>query len=546
MRVSTRVPTTAQLRGHEAAWIEMCHGDWGLVLMEIAGRQLAEQAVSMWRDGQGDVVVVCGTGNNGGDGMVVARYLKIWGVPVSVFALERKAQAGDQSRNESAINLAVVEKVGLEIQTISESDLPELQRALDGASLVVDALLGTGLDRKVTGTAADVIDLINRSGKAVLSADLPSGINSDTGQVMGIAVRADATVTMGYLKAGLLHYPGAALCGKVSLVDIGLPGFERFRVPADDRPGWWLSTAEWVRSRLPNRAPDAHKGDAGHLLTIAGSAGMSGASLLAAMSALKAGAGLSILATPKSLVGRLPAQEVIYRGIAETPEGSISLDAVKDVTAMLDGFTAAILGPGLSLHPETVKFVQACLDVIDCPCVIDADALNAIARDPGVFPANASSFIITPHPKELSRLIGLSVPEIQADRAAAATTAAKRFGCTVILKGARTVIAGPEENLHINPSGNAGMATAGSGDVLSGIVGGLLAQGLAPFDAAAAGVYIHGAAGDLAAREIGPVGIVAGDVMGFVPTVLGQLDSGELCGSEFEMELFGLSEENEA
>ncbi len=538
MRISTRVPTTAQLRALESAWIESCHSDWGLVLMETAGRHVAERALSLWQDETRPVVVICGPGNNGGDGLVAARYLKLWSIPVSVWFLEpQKPKTGP---TESSINRAVAEKTGVPIHIITNGNLPDLDSQLANCALIVDALLGTGLDRKVEGLTCELIDLINRSGKAVLAVDVPSGVHSDNGQIMGCSVRSDETVTFGYLKAGLLHYPGASLCGRITLVDIGLPSLEQFELIGKEE--WWLTTADWVSNHLVPRAADAHKGRCGQLLTIAGSAGMSGAAILSSKSALRAGAGLSILATPKSLVTQLPPQEVIYKGIAETVAGTISSAAIGDLEEYLEQCTAVVLGPGLSADADTVRFVHSLLNLIDKPCVLDADALNAIALNRQVFPEQADKFILTPHPKELSRLTGLSTAEIQADRTDAALSAACQFGCTVILKGARTVIAHPDGDVFINPTGNSGMATAGSGDVLSGVLGGLLAQGMDTFAAAVAAVYIHGASGDLAASELGEIGIVAGDIMSCIPTVVSQLSCGKFTGSRFEQELFGTDE----
>jgi NAD(P)H-hydrate epimerase len=536
MKISTVVPGTAQLRAHEAHWIKTCHRDWGLVLMEAAGRQAAEQVVSLWQETPGQIIVFCGRGNNGGDGLVVARYLTLWDLPVSVFMAAGKPKAVAE-RNESTVNYEIAARLGIEIREIDENNLAQADAALMDAEVVVDALLGTGLDRPVEGLLGKLIALINASGKRVMAIDLPSGLNSDTGQIMGCAVQAEETVTFGYLKGGLLHYPGASLCGRLRLVDIGLPRFDELKDSPVEAPQTWLTTAEWLRNQVPERPSDSHKGTFGNLLTVAGSSGMSGASILASKSALRAGCGLSILATPESLVKQLPPQEVIYRKLPETKECTIDSSAVEEVAAMLESFSACVLGPGLTTNDQTVKFVHGLLPRITLPCVIDADGLNAIAADPSVFPKKGANFVLTPHPKELSRLIGQSVGEIQADRRAAALKGAHRFGCTVVLKGAHTVTADHKGRVHINPTGNSAMATAGAGDVLSGIIGGLLAQGMEPFEAAVAGVYIHGAAGDLAAQEVGESGIVASDIMAFVPPFLSHLHNGQYQGSPLELSL---------
>jgi NAD(P)H-hydrate epimerase len=265
---------------------------------------------------------------------------------------------------------------------------------------------------------------------------------------------------------------------------------------------------------------------------------MVGAAVLAAKTALRTGVGLSILATPRSLVAHLPPQELICHPLPETDAGSIGQDAVPLVESAMEKADAVVLGPGISQDKLTVRFVHDIVKKITKPCIIDADALNAIAQKPECWPAEAGHFVLTPHPKELSRLMGMSTEEIQSNRIAAAQKASAKFGCVVVLKGARSIVASPEDEVFINSTGNAGMATAGAGDVLSGVIGGLLAQGLGPLSAAVAGTYIHGAAGDLAAEELGEDGTIAGDIMTFVPSVLTKLRNGEF-RSRLETQLFG-------
>jgi ADP-dependent NAD(P)H-hydrate dehydratase / NAD(P)H-hydrate epimerase len=499
--------------------------------MEIAGRGAAQIALKMWQDEPGEVIVLCGRGNNGGDGMVVARYLHLWGVPVNVWLVSKDDSAKlEMSTEESKANRAILENLGVDVVVSNESP----QHALTEPTLIVDALFGTGLDRDLDDSFRTAVDAINRSGKSVISVDVPSGINSDTGKVMGSAVRADHTVTFGYLKPGLLCHPGASLAGDLTVIDIGLPDANE-----DELPIITLITSDYVRGLLPPRPTDSNKGTFGSVLTVAGSLGMSGATLLASQTALRVGAGLSLLATPKTLVLNLPPGEVIYHAIPETKDYSISVDALPEVEKMIEKVTAIILGPGMSTKDETVafvhKFVKETLIEDDKPCIIDADALNAISKDTSVMPASARHIVLTPHPKELSRLMDCSVQEIQEDRVKAATKAAEKFGCVVVLKGSHTIVAGPDGEVFINPTGNAGMATAGAGDVLSGIIGGLLAQRLTPLDAATAGVYIHGAAGDFAVTELGETGLIAGDIMNGVPYAIGNIEKGE--SSELEQQL---------
>jgi NAD(P)H-hydrate epimerase len=349
---------------------------------------------------------------------------------------------------------------------------------------------------------------------------------------MGSAVKATRTVTFGYLKAGHCCHPGVELAGPISLVDIGLPAFAPERMPKIQ-----LTTVSCVRQLIPARKTDSNKGLFGTILTIAGSLGMSGATILSAESSLRVGGGLCFLATPKSLVTALPAKEVIYRPLPETDKLSIHPDAIEALDGDLKKATAIVLGPGMSTHPETVAFVQEFVAetlerISQTPCLIDADALNAISKNKACVKKGLHKFVLTPHPKELSRLTGKDVKAIQADRINAALEAAEQFGSVVVLKGSFSVVAAPDGRVFINPTGSPAMAKAGAGDVLSGIIGGLLAQSLDPFDAAVAGTYIHGRAGEIAAASLGLAGVLAGDISEAVPDALISIEEGEL--SNFE------------
>ncbi len=575
-----RIATTAQIRDLESNWINQCDEHWGQVLMEIAGRGAAIKSLRMWQENPGEVVVVCGKGNNGGDGLVVARYLTLWGVPVKVWlvAQERKytedvtskehvgtsaatpksntAQAtaasvdtkptsktdtrkslpSSQMRTrESSVNKTILESLHVPVRVIHEqlvdehldtddtgsgSD-PDVDEIFDGAALIVDALFGTGLTQPLYGLNKRVVDAINRSAKRVLSIDIPSGINSDTGQIMGAAVRADKTISFGYLKPGLLTHPGATLAGHLGICDIGLP-----ELP-EGSPDINLLTVEIVREILPLRPSDSHKGTFGHVLLIAGSPGMAGAAMLASHSALRVGAGLAYLAAPRSLVNYLPPEEIIYRPMPENQSGTLSHDAYDAIKGHISNASAVVLGPGLGLNDDTIALVETLVGNIDCPCVIDADGLNAISKKPSILQNNEGAFVLTPHPKELARLMNCDVATVQSDRINQSIDAAKKFNCVVVLKGSMSVIANPQGEVFINPTGNPAMATAGAGDVLSGIIGGLLAQKVDPFQAAACGVYIHGRAGDILSQELGQSGIVAGDLKRLIPFAVESIRSGD-------------------
>ena len=543
MLSNVRVPTTAQIRALEKAWIETANQStgtsWGQVLMEIAGRGAAFAALSLWDENAGHIAIVCGRGNNGGDGLVVARYLALWGIPISCFILGVKADDKKiMTTAEGEANLKLLEKTGAQIFYVADhhedgstsSELDQiLTSTLEEATVIVDAIFGTGLSREVTGLAKDTIEAINKSFKSVLAVDIASGINSDTGQIMGSAVRANKTVTFGYLKPGQLQHPGASLAGDLHLIDIGLPDFLLVNTESEkDTSKIYVTTCGAVQAVLPKRPTNSNKGTFGHLLTIGGSLGMTGAGVLCAFSALRSGAGLSYVATARSLISSLPVEELVYKPLSETTAQTISKEALNEVPELLDKISAVVLGPGISQNHDTVSFTLDLLDLINKPCVIDADALNAISQNIESLGKPARNFVMTPHPKELSRLTGKSVSEISADRIGSCLAAAKKFDCVVVLKGAYTVVGSPDGEAYINPTGNSGMSTAGAGDVLSGIIGGLLAQGLTPLDAACAGVYLHGKAGDIASDIIGKAGLVAGDITASIPQALTAITQGEV------------------
>jgi ADP-dependent NAD(P)H-hydrate dehydratase / NAD(P)H-hydrate epimerase len=528
MNYAKRVPTTAELRSLEAQWIESCHANWGLVLMELAGKRAAEIARHMWQ--KHSVSIFCGRGNNGGDGLVVARYLSLWEIPFSVFMVEGPQKPPSQNRSESIINKEALEKLGSKITHVTANNIDEIRAKVKESALIVDALLGTGLDRIVEGTYKQLIELINECNCPVLAVDIPSGVNSDTGQIMGSAVQANKTVTFGYLKPGLLLFPGADLAGEISLVDIGLPEFT-------GQSKQWLTTKDYVLSLLPKRPTNSHKGTFGSVLSIAGCTNYRGAATLASLSALRTGAGLSMLATAKSVIPNENILEVIYKALPETENGSIAVSAIDELREEVAKHTATIVGPGLGDHSETIDFVQKLLPLLDKPTIIDADGLNAVAKNTSLFPRN-KKFVLTPHPKEFSRLTGLSTEQVQANRIGSALKAASDFAAVIVLKGAHSIIASPEGDVFINPTGNSGMATAGAGDVLSGIIGGLLAQGLSPLHAAVAGTYIHGLAGDIAQAQIGEVGFIAGDISHAVPAALTSVHDIAFKGSALEQKLF--------
>ncbi|MBI3611126.1 MAG: NAD(P)H-hydrate dehydratase [Nitrospirae bacterium] len=485
------------------------------VLMENAGRRVVEEIENTQGPVKGKTVVVAaGKGNNGGDGLVAARYLHERSAHVFVFLIAPpEAMTG-----EARANLERFQKLSGRFHLLKEETLGDLTEALSHSDWVVDALFGTGLASPVQGLAAKVIAAINASGKPVMAVDLPSGIHTDTGQVMGIAVKAAVTVTFALPKRGLLLYPGSDYTGRLKIADIGIPEALIRRLPAAVQ---WMTPSEAADS-LKRRPMNAHKGTFGHVLVIAGSVGKGGAAVMTSLAALRVGAGLVTLALPSGLEASLPDRplEIMTLPLPQTADRSIGRAALEPLLKFAQDKTVAAIGPGLSTHPETVNVVHDLVTRLTIPMVIDADGLNALVGRLDLLKQARAPVVLTPHPGEMARLIGVRVPEIQADRLEVSADFVRRHPVTLVLKGAQTIIAARSGLLTINPTGNPGMATAGTGDVLTGMIAGLIAQGYEPDLAARLGVYLHGRAGDLAASEVGEVGFLAGDLIQRIPAVI--------------------------
>lgn len=485
----------------------------GRVLMERAGAGLVACLEQTFGSAQGkQVITFCGKGNNGGDGFVAARLLHRRRARVQVFMM---SPASELSRDAAAMYrqfLRIAGKSAVHLYT-SKSHMSSVLRESD---LIIDALLGTGLSSDVTGRYADAIDSINESGHPVVSADLPSGLHADTGAILGRAVRASLTVTFGLPKLGLYQHQGIDLAGSVDLVDIGIPAAYIEAI----RSHTTLMTPASIRATLPARRPASHKGTFGHAGIIAGSVGKTGAAAMAAKAALRIGAGLVTVAAPAGVNDVLESKllEAMSIPMPDTKARTFSRSAIDRLKAFITARTAVAIGPGISTHPETVELVQALMKDLDRPAVLDADALNALAGRASVLTACKTPPILTPHPGEMARLEAHATPQsINVDRIGTAVRFARERGTFVVLKGARTVVARPDGAAAICPTGNPGMATAGTGDVLTGMIVGLLAQGLASWEAACAGTYLHGMAGDLASADKGQAGLVAGDVIEQIP-----------------------------
>lgn len=487
-----------------------------LTLMERAGTGVVTQLEARFGPLAGkSIVILCGKGNNGGDGFVIGRLLRRKKSRVHVLLL---ASPSDLSRDAKTMYQRLVRSAGPSVVT-RPADAEAIRQRLAAGDVIVDAMLGTGLSAPVTGIFRDAIEAITAAGRPTVAVDLPSGLHADSGMVLGAAIRADLTVTFGLPKAGLYSGSGIDCAGTVRLVDIGIPA--SFVQAIGSR--LMLLTETAARATLPPRRLASHKGTYGHVGIIAGSVGKTGAAAMAALAALRVGTGLVTAAVPSSVNDILEAKllEVMTLPLPETKARTFARSGLDRLLAFADARDAVAIGPGLTTHPETVDLVQQFVKRVDKPCVLDADALNALAGKSSLLTECKRPPIITPHPGEMARLeTEATTQSVNDDRLGTATRFARERGVFVILKGARTVIARPDGMAAICPTGNPGMATAGTGDILTGMIGGLLAQGLTPWDAACAATYFHGLAGDLAARHLGQAGMIARDLIRYIPHAL--------------------------
>jgi hydroxyethylthiazole kinase-like uncharacterized protein yjeF len=511
-----KVVTAADMKNAERLTIEQ-FGIPGLTLMESAGRKCAEAVLADFGcDKACGAVVIAGKGNNGGDGYVIARYLRQHGWDVKTFVVARR----EEIIGDAAANLAL-----LDASTIVFCPGPGELRChadeLAGAGILVDALFGIGLRSEVRGAYAEAIELINSSGTPVVAVDIPSGIDATTGKVLGVAVRALLTVTFAFAKSGHVLFPGVEYCGRLEIVDIGLPD-----KVVSGTGGCEFLDAGTVRPLLRKRERSAHKGDYGHCLILAGSTGKTGAAALAANSAVRTGSGLVTLAVPASLnqILEMKTTEAMTLPLNDTGKGYFVEHLFDDIVKAIQGKNVIAIGPGIAWRPETAALVRRLVAEVTQPMVVDADGLNALSEDVSVLLSKKSeSVILTPHPGEMSRLCGLSVAEIEADRISAARNFAVKYNVYLVLKGARTIVSTPEGEIAINGSGNPGMASGGMGDVLTGILASLLGQRYSAGDACKLGVFLHGNAADLVASDKGEIGISAGDVQEKLPWAMKKL-----------------------
>lgn len=487
-----------------------------LRLMENAAIQLVK--VIQRKAPEGKIVLFCGRGNNGGDALAATRLLRKAGRDTVTVVLA----PGDTVLSEAAQwNARKLLEKRIDVQYIATDEELEAAFALcENASLFVDALFGTGLTRPPEGLFARTIRYMNESSVPVLSVDVPSGIDADDGSIQGEAVRADTTVALHAPKIGQILYPARSCCGTLQVVDIGISDDMN---PID---ACEMLTPADVRTLIPARNDNAHKGTCGHVLLMAGSRGMAGAGELAANGCMRSGAGKTTLACPQSLLNTYMYKltEVLLQPLPDDGQGTLGRQALSSLSKLLEGKDVLAVGPGWGRSMDLPAILQALLAQIKIPCVIDADGLTALARVPDYRRALPTDTVLTPHPGEMSRLTGISVGEIVRDPIRHCRDFARRAECVVVLKGGCTVIADKFGRTTLNMTGNSGMATAGSGDVLTGVIAALIAQGLSPYNAARTGVWIHGRAGDFAVRTKGRMGLIASDLIESLPKVWLELD----------------------
>ena len=497
----------------------------GEQLMERAGTGVAAIVAHVGRAvgcREPSVLLVAGRGNNGGDAFVAARCLSRQNVPVEVWL----AGAVESVKGDALTHLTRMKSAGVTLQEFpTVADWEDALDSLEGGApdIVVDGVLGTGVKGPARGPAAGAIRYINelQSRSLVIAIDIPSGLDADTGAAPGSVVKADVTATMGFPKTGLIAAQAADVVGNLEVIDIGIPSELVERVTSE----YELVTAVDLRAVLPRRPRDAHKGTFGHVLIVGGAAGYTGAAALATRAALRSGVGrVSVLTPqPQSIIVSASAPEAMVRGGATTPTGSLSADALSDAFPDLTVFDAVLVGPGMTQHEDTAALVDQVLAQKRVPVVLDADALNVCAGRTDVLSGAICPLVLTPHPGEMARLQERTVGEVQADRFSAATRGSKEWGATVVLKGAGTIVTHTECVPCINMTGNPGMATGGTGDVLAGLLAGLLAQGVEPYDAGRLAVYLQGRAGDSAAWRSSQAGLTAGDLIEEIPFAFREL-----------------------
>lgn len=513
-----KIITTQQMRELE----ENCERQYSVtqpILMENAGRGIAEwiNRFVLQKGIPKEILIVCGGGNNGGDGFVSARYLYKMDFKSTVVCLTKESELRGPAKNNYN-KLKNVKKIQI-YKIYNQSQLEKIQYLFKDTPLILDCVLGTGIRGEVKGFTKQVIEFINSLSKKVISVDIPSGMDGNTGT--GFCIKAYSTLTMGLPKVGLLKPGVEDIAGYLQVIDIGLPKklVETIKTNLE-----YLHMKDFS-GLVPVRARSSHKGDFGHVLVLAGSPQYTGAASLCTYGALRSGAGLVTLGIPRGLqsIYQVKLTESMTLPLPETEEGALSEEAYPYIMKFMEGVNSVALGPGISKHPSTIKLVKKIISTSHKPLVIDADGINAIAEELLVLRKAKAPLILTPHPGEMARLLHTSVKSVQGDRWKITRELADKYEITIVLKGVNSVIAGSDKKIYINSSGNPGMASGGMGDILTGIIAGFLAQGFSSIDSSRLGVYIHGASGDMAASEKCEWGIIASDLLEKLPYVMNRI-----------------------
>jgi NAD(P)H-hydrate epimerase len=515
-----KILTSRQMKEIDRRAIEEI-GILGPILMENAGLQVVKNILSRFPQiSKEKIVIVAGKGNNGGDGFVVARHLSNLGAAPLVLLLASKQEV----KGDAAVNLRIAEKSGIKIKEVcSLQDWKRQKNNIFDSSLVVDAIFGTGLASPAQGLYAAAIEEINKAKAYKISVDIPSGLSSDTFQIIGPCVKADLTVTLAAPKIAHIFPPAEEYIGELVVTDIGVPPF----LFEDKSLKLELVERETILPYFVRRRKDTHKGTYGHLFILSGSFGKTGAAIMAGKAALKMGAGLVTLGVPESCLPIIARSmiELMTEPLPETSARTLSAEALDRVMNLLQGKNALLIGPGISTHPSTAELVLSLLPKLDLPAVIDADALNILAMKPEIIKSLPKPVVLTPHPGEFARLLKLSIRDVLEKRLELAPQFAQENSVYLVLKGYRTLIATPEGDVFVNPTGNPGMATAGSGDVLSGMIASILIQEKKPLEAILAAVYVHGLSGDIGAEKLGEKALTAGDIIRYLPSAIKLLQS---------------------
>lgn len=485
----------------------------GLVLMENAGRAVSNVILNKYHSSK-KIAVFCGGGNNGGDGFVIARHLISAGKEVTTYLLKKPSEY----KGDAKTNLDALKSISGNLKRMNR-DFSVYKKS----ELIVDAIFGTGIDREIKSPTNEIIKKINSLRTPKISVDIPSGLDSDSGKPLGIAVKAEATVTFILPKPGLVTYPGIEYTGELFIADITTPKILEKKIKTE------LITFKSCKEFLKTRNEDTHKGTYGHTLIVAGSTGKTGAASLCAHSAVRSGSGLVTIAAPKSAIKSIDEKiiEPMSNGLTDNGKGYLNTDSIADALSIVGSKTSIAIGPGISTNEGTEKFLFEFLKKVKVPVIADADAINLIATNKNIIKKTKAPLILTPHPGEMARLMDMSTKQVQEDRISVASSFARKYRCIVVLKGARSVVAAPDGRVFINPTGNPGMSSGGMGDVLTGVIAGLISQKYSPLEASILGTFSHGLSGDIVSEAIGRSGITATDVANSIPAALDTINKNQ-------------------